>query len=146
MSDSDGDGLSDGNEVDLGINPLSIDIDQDGLSDSIDPTPLAPGATSGFIEDQLRKLAEAVRSFDLLVFNSRNLSASKGKKNAIANRLVSAANDVAYGDFLQAQDTLVELTKKFENQASPPDLVLISDEKTRLGNNVVLMIGLIELQ
>ncbi|HID60486.1 MAG TPA: DUF835 domain-containing protein, partial [Hadesarchaea archaeon] len=38
--DSDGDGLSDGEEIELGINPLSADSDSDGWGDSMDIWPL----------------------------------------------------------------------------------------------------------
>lgn len=45
-SDDDNDGLSDAAEAILGTNPLLVDTDGDGLSDSTDPNPLTPNADS----------------------------------------------------------------------------------------------------
>jgi hypothetical protein len=38
--DTDGDNLTDGDEVKWGLNPLSKDTDGDGLLDNVDPAPL----------------------------------------------------------------------------------------------------------
>lgn len=40
--DTDGDGLNDGEEVDIGTNPLDSDTDDDGVPDGEDPAPLDP--------------------------------------------------------------------------------------------------------
>ncbi|MFM8319413.1 MAG: FHA domain-containing protein, partial [Chloroflexota bacterium] len=42
IADTDGDTLTDGSEVQLGINPLKPDTDGDGLPDNTDPLPLVP--------------------------------------------------------------------------------------------------------
>ncbi len=46
LSDTDGDGLSDGAEVDMGLNPLARDSDGDGLNDASDPEPLVANLIS----------------------------------------------------------------------------------------------------
>jgi hypothetical protein len=144
--DSDGDGLGDGSEVDAGTDPLAFDTDGDGLGDAVDPTPLVPGASSGFIEDELRQLGDDVKSLDLTLFDARNDSARKGRRNAIGNKLNSAANDVAAGYLVDALATLNSLLEKLDELDRPVDWMVASDDKTELRNNLVLMIGLIELQ
>jgi hypothetical protein len=42
LAESDGDGLDDGDEVDLGTSPLARDSDDDGLEDGVDPEPTVP--------------------------------------------------------------------------------------------------------
>ena len=51
--DSDGDGLSDGEEIALGTNPLVRDVDGDGLVDGSDPDPLASTSLADLDEDTL---------------------------------------------------------------------------------------------
>jgi hypothetical protein len=46
-TDSDGDGLEDGQEVDIGTDPLEGDSDGDGENDFDDPLPTDPEVVSG---------------------------------------------------------------------------------------------------
>ena len=64
------------------------------------------GEVKEVIEDELRQLGDDVKSLDLTLFDARNDSARKGRRNAIGNKLNSAANDVAAGYLADALATL----------------------------------------
>lgn len=51
--DTDGDGISDGDEVRLGLNPLRADTDGDGIIDGLDKYPLDPNAGGPSFWDRL---------------------------------------------------------------------------------------------
>jgi hypothetical protein len=144
--DTDGDGLTDGAEVAMGTNPRSADTDGDGVGDAIDPLPLVPGVTSGFIEDELRRLGNAVLGYELSLFDARNDNARQGRRNALGNKLSSAANDVAGGRLADALSTLDSVLDKLDDLASPPDWMNTGDAKTALRNDLILIRGLIALQ
>lgn len=153
--DTDSDGLTDGEEVGIGTNPLVADTDGDGLGDAIDPTPLVPGVTTGFIEQELRRLSGEVLSYDLALFDGRNDGAKKGRRNAMSNQLVGAANDIAAGDVEETLSGLAGILAKLDGKPSPADWMKSAegnsddgnvDIKTALSNNIILLYGLIQLQ
>jgi hypothetical protein len=144
VADTDGDGLLDGAEVNtIGTNPCSSDSDADGVNDGTDPRPLIPGVTSGYIEEQLRQTSQDVLSFNLSVFDAPNSNAARGRRNAISNRLASAANAVASGNEQEAIDSLNDLLLKLDGNPEPPDWMLPSTEKSNLRDDVQLMIDLL---
>jgi hypothetical protein len=53
--DTDDDGLEDGEEVDIGTSPLDSDSDDDGIIDGLDDLPLVPNADDGTEEPFLTK-------------------------------------------------------------------------------------------
>ena len=96
--DTDGDGLTDGHEVDVtNTDPLSADTDDDGLNDAEDPTPLDPGATDDWIEDELRALACDMRWTSLDEFTGHNWRSNRARRNALSCRLRFAAVLVRIG-------------------------------------------------
>jgi hypothetical protein len=142
-ADSDDDGLSDGTEVGVGTNPNNPDTDGDGITDAEDPTPLTPGAPGSWIEERLRNDAIAVLALELDCIDAPNANAARGRRNALANKIIDAANKLANGDHLGAIDKLASLLEKLDGYASPPDWMISCPEKDELRSEVELMIYLL---
>lgn len=123
VADSDGDTLLDGEEVDvsLGTDPCNVDTDGDTVPDNIDPLPTVPGVTSGFIEDDLRALCVYVKGLGLEHFSAPNNNARKGRRNAMCNKLNSAAKAISKGNYQDAYDQLGSLLQKLDDLPSPGD-------------------------
>ena len=85
-------------------------------------------------------------AYDLSVFDAPNNNARKGRRNALANKLIGAANEVGVGELGAAVEGLEDLLDKLDDAASPPDWMNSGGEKAALRNNVILIIGLIELE
>lgn len=145
VSDSDGDTLLDGYEVTIGTNPCSSDTDADSVPDNTDPTPTVPGVTHGYLEVSLRDLAEYILAIDLQYFNGPNDNANHGRRNALANRAVEAANAVADDDEDLAIDKLTSLLEKVDGLTPSPDWMMDSTVKTDLAAIVQWLIGLLTM-
>jgi hypothetical protein len=154
--DSDDDGWTDGYEVlgadpdddsdDPGTNPCNPDSDNDGLIDSVDPTPLEPGATGEFLEEMSRDLAAFIRDMDPGLFNGPNNNANKGRRNSLANRAADAANFIAEADIEGAIEKSESLLAKIDGENPPPDWMDDCDAKTALAEEVNLLIALLLLE
>jgi len=144
--DSDGDGVSDGDEVNvLGTDPNNSDSDGDGVGDADDPLPNDPGVTSGYLEDYLRMISGDALAYDLSLIDAKNNNAAKGRRNALSNKLNSAANAISAGNYVDALDGLTSLLQKLDDDGSPKDWMLPSPEKTLLRSDVEQLIYLIGL-
>ena len=144
--DSDGDGVTDGDEVNgFGTNPNNPDSDGDSVGDAVDPLPNDPGVTSGYTEDWLRMLSEDALAYDLSLIDAKNNNAAKGRRNALSNKLNSAANAISAGNYEDAIDSLTNLLQKLDDDNSPKDWMLQSSEKTQLKSDVEQLIYLIGL-
>jgi hypothetical protein len=144
VADSDNDSLSDGDEIDLlDTNPCDADTDGDGLTDNVDPTPTVPGATSGFLEDAVRDLADLILSLDLALFNGPNNNANSGRRNSLANRASGAAKQIAKGNFEQAIEKLESLLQKIDGESPPKDWMHDTLERQDLEDEVLLLIDLL---
>lgn len=142
--DTDGDGLSDGYEVNVSLtDPLNPDTDGDGLTDDIDPTPLDPGATADWLEDEARLLADWVGAIDLAAFSGPNNNANRGRRNALANRIRSAANAISRGDYFDAIDTLEGVLAKVDGIEPEPDWMAPGPEQQTLADDLNLLIALL---
>jgi hypothetical protein len=119
--DSDGDTLSDGAEVALGTSPCATDTDADGIPDNVDPLPLDPEGTGEYVETALRTLCDFIHARPLSEFDAPNNNAAKGRRNALCNKVMAAANAVADEDFGSAIDGLSSLLDKLDDQPDPPD-------------------------
>lgn len=142
-ADSDNDGLEDGAEVTLGTSPCNADTDGDGVNDAQDPTPLVPGVPASWIESRLRDDATGVMALGLSVFDAPNNNAKAGRRNAISNKLSSAANMVADGDLQGAIDELTSLLQKLDGEPSPPDWMVDGPDKDALRAEIELIIALL---
>ena len=136
-SDSDDDSVLDGDEVNAGTNPCNADTDGDGLPDNVDPTPTEPGATTNFLEQAARDMAVDIQAL------GPNANANQGRRNALANRAIDAANAIAASDIQGAIDALTSLLEKVDGQSPPPDWMGNSPEKTALANDINLLISLL---
>lgn len=145
ISDSDYDGLFDGAEVALGTSPCNPDTDGDGVNDSQDPTPLVPGVPGSYVENALRELSDSVLNLSLSLLEGPNNNAKAGRRNAMSNMLISAANKVAIGDSFGAIDELTSLLQKLDGNASPPDWMANGTAKDELYNEIQLMIALLDI-
>jgi len=143
-ADSDSDNLLDGEEVILGTNTCSSDTDGDNVPDDVDPLPTEPGVSSGYLEDELRYMAEDTLLLDLSLFSGPNNNANKGRRNSLSNRSNSAANAVADNDYQKAIDTLSSMLQKVDGEDVPPDWMEDSTEKNGLANQIRDLIDLIE--
>ena len=144
-SDSDDDTLLDGEEVALGTMPCNPDSDGDGIPDHIDPFPLDPEGTSGFIEDELRNLGNEVLDLDISLIDANNQNAAQGRINALSNKAIAAANAVAAGDIEEAIDQLNSLLQKVDGDSQPKDWLVDSAEKDLIANQIANLIVLLEL-
>ncbi|MHC5001641.1 MAG: hypothetical protein ACYTJ0_00820 [Planctomycetota bacterium] len=147
-ADSDGDTLSDGTEVEgTGTSPCNTDTDGDMVSDDLDDQPTEPGVSSGFLEDSLRELCAVIGSLPLDRFSAPNNNARKGRRNAMCNKLSSAANAIAAGSPLEALDELLSLLQKIDGEAQPHDwMAANTDDAANVREEVELLIFLIELE
>lgn len=141
--DSDNDGLSDGAEVTLGTSLCNEDTDGDGVNDAQDPTPLVPGVPASWIESRLRADATGVMGLSLSVFDAPNNNARAGRRNAISNKLTSAANNLASGDIFSALDELSSLLQKLDGDPSPTDWMVEGPDKEALYADVLQLIFLL---
>lgn len=145
VADSDGDTLLDGEEVALTTNPCDPDTDDDGVDDGIDPLPLDPGVPPSYVDQELRALCDVVALFDLGLIDARNDNARAGRRNAMCNKLSSAANAMAAGDYQEALDQLASLQRKLDGAPAPPDWMVDSLERVLLHDELDLLSFLIEL-
>ena len=119
---------------------------RDMVADNVDDLPLTPGVTSDFIESDLRALCATVKGLGLENFAAPNNNARKGRRNAMCNKLNSAAKKVAQDDYQSALDSLQSLLQKLDDENQPPDwMVNVDGNKDLVRDDVELMIFLIEL-
>ena len=142
VADSDGDGLLDGAEVGLGTNPCHGDTDEDGVPDPTDDRPLDPGVTSGWMESSLRSLAGEILALETDLFNGPNANANRGRRTALSNRAIQAANAIGIGDVDDAVEALSSLLDKVDGASPPPDWMDGSPAQAALAEEVALYLEL----
>ena len=77
-------------------------------------------------------------------FDAPNDNARRGRRNALSNRLIAAANAVRAGDILGAIDILESVLLRLDGDPSPPDW-MVDPERTILAEQIMLQIALLEL-
>ena len=77
--------------------------------------------------------------------DAKNNNAAKGRRNALSNKLNSAANEISAGNYEQALKSLTSLLKKLDDNDKPKDWMITSHEKTLLASDIEQMIYLIEV-
>lgn len=145
-ADTDGDGLSDGMEVQLGTNPVKRDSDGDGVFDWEDPTPLVPGAPGSRIVMALQDLAAEVRRLPLSLFDAKDGRAAATLRTAVRDELMRAAKKMAAGDRHGAIETLRSLHKRINGEAPPPVWMLDGPEKASLATDIQRLIKLLRIR
>lgn len=120
------------------------DDDDDGIPDDIDPFPTDPEGTEDYVESVLRDEASTISEFDLSTIEAPNDNAAEGRRNAMSNKVSSAANAVASGDIEGAIEQLNSLLLKLDGDPKPKDWMAESPEKEQLLQEVVDLIELLE--
>ncbi len=142
--DSDGEGLTDGDEVTLGTDPCSVDTDGDGITDAEDQLPLDPGVPAGQLEEDLRELARYIRSLDCSLFEGRRPAGRCARKIGLAARLHIAAKMVSKGNLQAAESSLNRVLARVDGEPYPRDWMVESVEKDGIGEIVSLYIDLLQ--
>jgi hypothetical protein len=140
--DSDGDALSDGTELGSGSNPCNTDTDGDGLNDGVDPNPLVPRSSIDALADAVRTAATSVLDIPESRFTGPNEQAQRGRRNALANQLQSAANAIEAGNLEEALAILEHLLDRLDGNAAPPEVMEDGPAKDALREEVERLIAL----
>ncbi len=148
--DSDGDGLRDGLEVLFApfTSPCNADSDADGIPDDIDPFPLDPGGTPGYIEGKLRVIAGNIPFEDLSFFIAPNANAAEARRSTLSNWANTAANLVAAGNYNGAIQLLDNtLLKRVDGVDGPGEDDWVEDSFVRflISSTIDEVIDLLEL-
>lgn len=142
--DSDDDTLLDGYEVDvLGTDPCEGDTDGDGIPDALDAQPLVANTSNAQIAEALRATGDLILSFELSSFSAPNANAAAARRNALANRLYSAAFFAERGLNLPAALLVFTVEIRIDGDAFPPDWMLDSADRDVLGIFVDTLLDLL---
>jgi hypothetical protein len=144
--DSGGDALSDGTELASGSNPCNPDTDGDGLSDGVDPNPLVPRSSSEVLADAVRTTVTGVLAIPESRFTAPNENAQRGRRNALANQLQSAANAIEQGNLEEALSILEHVLDRLDGNAVPPDVIEDGPAKDALRDEVERLIVLVRAE
>jgi hypothetical protein len=145
--DSDDDGLTDGEEVALGTSPLLPDSDSDGITDgdevALGTDPLdADSDDDGIIDgSDPDVIADAVTALPLGVF--ANLGDPAGQRNAILSRLADIEQDIMDGDIAGAIRALQNLRRHVDGclpSADRNDWIVSCDAQIEIRDLIDLLI------
>jgi hypothetical protein len=124
--DTDGDGLSDGDEVNVnGTDPLNPDTDGDGLDDGLEVAvgldPLDPDSDDDGIPDGMDSefIENAINALDDDAF--KDSSPGKGVRNALLSQLENVERTVARDQSDQAIHHLENLRRHLDGCGATPD-------------------------
>jgi hypothetical protein len=145
-ADSDDDGLPAGAELGAGTSPVSPDTDGDGLPDATDPEPTVPESTIDDVAEDVRDAAAGVIAIPEGEFDAPNANAQRGRRNALSNRLHAAANEIEAGNLEEALDILRHVRELLDGDPSPPDVMDDGPAKDALRTEIDALIALVESQ
>jgi hypothetical protein len=123
--DTDGDGLTDCEEVALGTDPLDPDTDDDGLTDgeevALGTDPLVGDSDGDEIPDGSDPdvIADVVTALPVGVFANRG--DPEGQRNAMLGRLIDIEQDILDGDIAGAIRALQNLRRKVDGCGATAD-------------------------
>jgi hypothetical protein len=144
--DSDGDGLSDGTELGSGTNPCNADTDGDGLNDGLDPNPLIPQTSTDVLAGAVRDTATGVLEIPEGSFAGPNANAQRGRRNALANQLQSAANAIESRNLEEALSILEHVLDRLDGDPVPPDAMEDGPAKDALRQEVEALLALVRAE
>lgn len=145
QADSDGDSLPDGYELlTLHTSPCSADTDGDGVADNVDPLPLEPGVTQGYLQSLTCQLAIDILQMDHNLFTGNNAIAKKARRATLALHAALASALISHGNYNAAQNQLENLLDRIDGVNAPQDWMVPSAQKTALAEYVDLLISLID--
>jgi hypothetical protein len=147
--DTDDDGLSDGDEVNVhGTDPLDADTDDDGLDDGLEVAlgldPLNPDTDGDGIPDgeDTEFIENAIAALGDEAF--KDSSPGKGLRNALLQRLENAEREVARGQIAQAIQHLGNLRAHLDGcgtTADGNDWIVDCDAQTQIRELLDLLIA-----
>ncbi|MCC6699472.1 MAG: FG-GAP repeat protein [Candidatus Hydrogenedentes bacterium] len=144
--DSDGDGLLDGDEVvNLGTSPCDPDTDGDGIEDGTDPTPLEYGVPAAYVAALVDSLAKAVAALPVNVIDAPNAKCAKGRISAMTCKLKTVQQKLASGCYTAAMRELQCLLLLVDGNAEPADWVKDSAQKQQITAQLESAIAMTEL-
>ncbi|MCC6488524.1 MAG: FG-GAP repeat protein [Candidatus Hydrogenedentes bacterium] len=144
--DSDGDGLLDGDEVhNLGTSPCDPDTDGDGIEDGADPTPLEYGVPASYVAAIIDNLTDTVAALPLAVIDTPNVKCAKGRIGAMTNRLDAIQQKITAGCYKAALQELQNFLLMLDGQIEPPDWVKDSAEKQQVSAQLESAIAMTRL-
>jgi hypothetical protein len=89
--------------------------------------------------------AEFFVQIQLALIDAPNNNAAAGRRNALSNKLTSAANKVAEGNIQGATADLTDPLEKIDGVTPPPDRMADGPDKNALRAEVELLIVLLGL-
>jgi Tol biopolymer transport system component len=116
-ADTDGDGLPDVGEVEIGTDPFDPDTDGDGVADGADPDPLDPDADGDGTSDGIDALGDTVIALPESSFRPPG----GGTRTAFLNRLAQIEARLDAGDVSGALDLLADLRRKVDGCGTTAD-------------------------
>lgn len=154
VADTDGDGLPDGQEIDLGTDPLDTDSDSDGLSDgeevALGTDPLDPDSDSDGLPDGSDPdiIAAVIADLPLDVFVNR--ADPLGQRNAMLSRLENIERVIEAGNTEKAVRMLRNLRRMVDGCPSTPivgekrdrnDWIINCDAQREIRRLIDILIG-----
>ncbi|MFT7578424.1 MAG: hypothetical protein ACI9MR_000082, partial [Myxococcota bacterium] len=143
--DSDGDGLTDGEEAQLGTDPCNPDTDGDGVDDGDDDRPTEPGVSARQLVRTLKKAADTTLRLRLDLFAGSGRAAGNNRA-ALTSTLRQASAAIRSGRTEKAISLLRGLLLRLDGESRPEDWMPPSREKAALKAQVELLLSLLLLE
>jgi hypothetical protein len=145
-ADTDNDGLSDGAEVRLGTNPIDADTDGDGAKDWDDPTPLVRGVPGSRIVTALRAQAASLADLPPSVFDRSDPVSAERLRKATRDEIDLAAGKLSNGDRDGAIRVLEALLGRINGGLPGGEWLVNGPEKATLTAEIRHFIDLIRIR
>ena len=109
----------------------------------MDPNPLVPRSSIDALADAVRASATGVLDIPESSFAGPNENAQRGRRNALANQLQSAANAIEAGNLEDALAILEHVLDRLDGNPAPPDVMEDGPAKDALREEVEGLLALV---